>query len=70
METILAIIAISGSVGVNILLLRHIDRLENKLMARDYTEYSAQSRGKIGPAPNFMKDAIKKSYKGVSDDGE
>lgn len=60
---IVVLIPIAALTCMVFVLLRHIDRLENKLMARDLTEYTVQNKNKIGNSPNFIKDAIKASYK-------
>lgn len=61
-------------VGVIYMLLEQISRLENKLMSRDFTEYTEQSRmkGVLGKPKNFLKESIDRSRRNwdreVSDD--
>lgn len=52
------------------MLLRQLDRLQNKLMARDFTEYAVHNREKPpGKAENFLKASINRAYtKGNVDD--
>lgn len=53
-----------GMAGIIVFLLRQLDRLQNKLMARDYTEFAVHNREKpMGTGGNFMQDAIQKAYK-------
>lgn len=40
-----------------------IDRLQNKIMSRDYSEYASQSRGKTGKnVTNPLMDQMVKNY--------
>lgn len=45
-------------------LLWQLDKLQNKLMARDYSEYAHYHRHKsLGSGGNFMQESISKAYK-------
>lgn len=50
--------------GIIVFLLRQLDRLQNKLMARDYTEFAVHNREKpMGKGGNYLQDSIAKAYK-------
>lgn len=56
--------AFLAQLGTIVLLLRQLDRLQNKLMARDYSEYAMYNRDvAMKKGGNFIQESISKAYR-------